>query len=341
MRAAVFKERGRPLQIEEVADPSAGPHDLILKVRDCGLCGSDLHLTESTSALPLPPGAILGHEFAGEVVEIGAAVKHLWCLGDRVAGFPAICCGDSSPCSNKIRRFSCQRMLTIGLGTAPGAYAEYVRISAGSAHRLPEPLSFREGALVEPLAVGLHAVQKARLARGATVLILGAGPVGLATALFARLKGARHVIVSEKAAIRRELATRLGATATLDPARPLLPQVQDLAGAAPDVVFECVGTPGMLDTAMAEAPHGGQVVVLGVCQQPDTIRPLLGIAKELTIQFVLAYTPADFDAVIELLSAGRIDVRPLITEVVDLAGLPAAFEALRVPSQKCKVLLEP
>jgi 2-desacetyl-2-hydroxyethyl bacteriochlorophyllide A dehydrogenase len=341
MRAAVFQDRSSPLQIADVADPTPGPQDLILKVGACGLCGSDLHLTEPGSMLPLASGAILGHEFAGEVVAIGTAVRSQVRIGDRVAGFPALCCGDSTPCPNQTRRFSCRRGLLIGLGTAPGAYAEYVRISAGGAHRLPDNVSFREGALIEPLAVGLHAVDMARLPRGATVLVLGAGPVGLATALFARLLGARHVLVSERAASRRQLAAQLGATAAVDPTQPLLPQVRALAGSEPDAIFECVGAPGMLDLAMAEAPHGGQIIVAGVCQGRDSIRPILGIAKELRIQFVLAYAPADFDYVIDLVAGGRIDPKPMITDIVDLDGLPAAFEALRTPTHQCKVLLEP
>lgn len=341
MRAAVFKAPSQLLQIEEVADPTPGPHDLILRVRACGLCGSDLHLTEPGSMLPLASGAILGHEFAGEVAMVGAAVASEWHVGDRVCGLPALCCGESTPCRNLARPRSCARRLTIGLGTAPGAYAEYVRMTASSAHRLPDSVSFREGALVEPLAVGLHAVDQARLPRGAIVLVLGGGPVGLATTLFARLLGARHVLISEPTATRRELALRLGATAALDPAQPLLPQVQSLTGHDPDAIFECVGAPGLIDLAMAEAPVNGQVIIAGVCQQRDTFRPLLGIAKELRLQFVLGYSPADFDYVIELLASRRIDPQPMITDLVDLAGLPAAFEALRKPTHQCKVLLEP
>lgn len=341
MRAAVFRKHGQALQIEHVADPTPGPHDLIVRVRACGLCGTDLHLTEPGSALPLPVGAILGHEFAGDVVAIGSAATSKWRVADRVAVLPALCCGDASPCRNLARRFRCQRMLTLGLGTAPGAYAEYVRVSASSAHRLPDHVSSRDGALVEPLAVGRHAVEIAQLAPRSTVLVLGAGPVGLAVLMFARLLGAKHVFVSEKSAPRRALALRMGATAVLDPDQPLRSQVQSITGCDPDVIFDCVGAPGLLDLAMAEAAPGSQIVVVGVCQARDSIRPLLGIAKELRIQFALAYTSADFDQVIDSLAQGHIDVAPLITDVVDLDGLPAAFEALRVPNHQCKVLVEP
>ncbi|MGZ6022659.1 MAG: zinc-dependent alcohol dehydrogenase, partial [Rhizomicrobium sp.] len=205
MRAAIFKEMSKPLVIENVPDPMPGAHDIVLKVRNCGICGSDLHMTEPASAMPLALGSIMGHEFAGEVIEVGSAVKHLWKPGDRLAGFPVICCGDHTPCINFTMRGTCSKMLSVGLGAAPGAYAEFVRIGANSGYKLPESVSFREGAMVEPLAVGLHAVDMARMPRGATVLVIGAGPVGLATMLWAKFLGARHVIVSEKAEVRRKM----------------------------------------------------------------------------------------------------------------------------------------
>ncbi len=340
MRAAVFKELSKPLVVETIADPVPGPTDIILKVKTCGICGSDLHMTEPTSVMPLPGGSVMGHEFAGEVMEVGKAVTHLWKPGDRVAGFPVICCGDATPCLNFSGRGACAKMTPVGLGQSHGAYADYVRIGASSGYRLPDAVSFREGAMVEPLAVGLHAVDMAKMARGATVLVIGAGPVGLAVMLWANFLGARHVIVSERAEVRRQMAAKFGATDAIDPAQPLAPQVQKIAGKDADVIFECVGVPGMLMSTMAEAPRGGRIVVAGVCQQPDTIMPLIGILKELELQFVLGYRPADFDYVIAMIAADRIDVGHMVTDIVDLDGLPAAFEALRKPSHQCKVMLE-
>lgn len=341
MRAAVFKEMSKPLVIETVPDPVCGPHDLILKVKNCGICGSDLHMTEPSSAMPLGPGNIMGHEFAGEIVEVGKSVTHLWKSGQRVAGFPVICCGDHTPCINYgLGRGLCAKMLSVGLGQSPGAYAEFVRIGASSGYPLPEIVSYREGAMVEPLAVGLHAVDMAKMPRGATVLVIGAGPVGLATMLWANFLGARNVVVSERAEVRQKMAARFGATDAIDASQPLAPQVEKIAGKPPDVIFECVGVPGLIGQSMIEAPRGCRIVVAGVCQQPDTILPLIGIVKELELQFVLGYRPADFDYVIAMIASDRVDVGHMLTDVVDLDGLPAAFEALRKPSHQCKVMLE-
>jgi (R,R)-butanediol dehydrogenase/meso-butanediol dehydrogenase/diacetyl reductase len=225
MRAAVFREMGKPLAIEPLADPEPGPHEMILKVKNCGICGSDLHMTQSSSVMPLPFGSVMGHEFSGEVVATGGALDGAWKSSDRVAGFPYICCGEASPCRNfGFGNNVCGKGMAIGLGQSHGAYAEYVRIGASGAYRLPECVSFREGAMVEPLAVGLHAVDMARMPRGATVLVVGAGPVGLATMLWAKFLGARHVIVSERAEVRRTMAAQFGATDAIDPAQPLTPR---------------------------------------------------------------------------------------------------------------------
>ncbi|MBV9332340.1 MAG: alcohol dehydrogenase catalytic domain-containing protein [Alphaproteobacteria bacterium] len=340
MRAAVFSEMSKPLVIQAIADPVCGATDLILKVKNCGICGSDLHMTEPSSAMPLPVGSVMGHEFSGEVVEVGRSARGSWHVGDRVAGFPVICCGEHQPCINLSQRGTCTKMLAVGLGASPGAYAEYVRIGAESGYRLPQSVSFREGAMVEPLAVGLHAVDMARMPRGATVLVVGAGPVGLATMLWANFLGARHVIVSERAETRRNMAAKFGATEAVDSSQPLTPQVEKIAGKAPDVIFECVGVPGLIGQTMMEAPRGCRIVVAGVCQQPDMIVPLVGIMKELEVQFVLGYRPADFDYVIAMIATDRVDVGHMLTDIVDLDGLPSAFEALRKPSHQCKVMLE-
>jgi (R,R)-butanediol dehydrogenase / meso-butanediol dehydrogenase / diacetyl reductase len=340
MRAAVFKEVGRPLMVETLETPTPGPCDLILKVRACGICGSDLHMSEAGTMMPLPSGSVMGHEFSGEVVAIGSAIKGEWKEGARVAGFPYICCGDASPCVNVgYGAATCGKGQPIGLGQSHGAYAEYVRIGSSSAHLLPDVVSFEEGALVEPLAVGLHAVDMGKVSRGETVLIIGAGPVGLAVALWAKFSGARHVIVSERAPARIKMAAQFGATDVIDPAQPLAGQVEKIAGKSADVIFECVGNPGMLNEAMMTAARRSRIVVAGVCQGMDTIMPLVGIMKELNVQFVLGYTAQEYAFVIDMIAKDRIEAMAMVTDRISLDALPEAFEALRKPSTQCKVMV--
>ena len=340
MRAAVFKAVGQPLEIETIADPAPAPHQLLLKVHNCGICGSDLHMTETHTLSKIPAGAVLGHEFSGEIVGIGSALKGRYREGQRVAGFPYIQCGVCPACVRGDTAFgACSGATSIGLGQHHGAYAELVTIGGNGAHLLPDSVSFEEGALIEPLCVGLHAVDMAKMERGASVLVIGAGPVGLAVMLWARFLGARHVIVSEMAENRRAIAARFGATDAIDPRSPLTPQVQAIAGKGPDVIFECVGVPGIINSVMMDAPRGAKIVVAGVCQQMDQILPMMGIVKELTLQFVLAYRPADFDYVIEMIAKDRIDVAHMVTDRVKLDQLPGAFEALRKPTTQCKVMV--
>ncbi|MGH0030558.1 MAG: zinc-binding dehydrogenase, partial [Myxococcota bacterium] len=208
--------------------------------------------------------------------------------------------------------------------------------------RLPGSVSDRKGALVEPLAVGLHAVKKAALAPGARVLVVGAGPIGLATALWARFFGAGAVVVSEMAASRRDLSERFGATGVVDPAgEEVGARFAALAGGAPDVVFECVGVPGLIQECVGLVRPRGQVVVVGVCMQPDTILPGVAVMKEVALQFVVAYEKQDFDFTLRMLDQGRIASEEMVTDVVGFDRFSQAFEELKQPTTQCKVLLEP
>lgn len=341
MRAAVFQREGAPLAIEDRQTPTAHTGELVLRVAYCGICGSDLHATEK-STQPLDPGTVLGHEFCGEVAESGADG---WQPGDRVVALPLRECDECRPMGGCRDRLGilCSRTQVIGLAAgAPGAYAEYVRIPAHNALRIPDGLDLRSAALTEPLAVGAHAVRMAGNLLGARVLVIGAGPIGLATLLFAHAAGARHVVISELDAHRRDRAASLGATATLDPAaEPPGPAFARISGAAPDVVFECVGVPGMLRQCIDIAPLHGRVVVVGACRQEDAFVPRIALRKELNIQFVLGYTRDEFALVLDMLSSGRIDAAPLITQVVGFAQLPEMFESLRRPNPNAKVLIDP
>jgi (R,R)-butanediol dehydrogenase/meso-butanediol dehydrogenase/diacetyl reductase len=343
MKAAVFHELGRPLAIETVARPQAAPGELILKVHYCGICGSDLHATRP-GVFVVPDGTILGHEFAGEIVESGAPD---WKIGELATALPNNACDDCraqglGECKDKLGIMCPKNTITGFNTTAQGAYAEYVKVSAKEAIRLPASVQAREGATVEPLAVGLHAVMRGKVAMGEKVLVMGAGPIGLAVTIFAKLAGARDVIVSEFAQSRREAAGALGATAMIDPSREDVAEAfAKHAGGPPDVIFECIGVPGMIQKCIDASRPFGRIAVVGVCMTEDTLTPISGIFKEINIQFVLGYSRPDWHLVLDLLRSGRIDPAHMITHVIDLEQLPATFEALRKPTTQIKVLVRP
>jgi 2-desacetyl-2-hydroxyethyl bacteriochlorophyllide A dehydrogenase len=335
MKAAVFKEVGKPMVVETVDDPTPDANQLVVKVAYCGICGTDLHSTRDGAAT-VPCDSILGHEFVGEVVEIGSELKSKWQKDDRVCSLPFLSCGGCVACVNG-RPFECAELLCTGL-QVPGGFAEFVKVGALETIKLPDTLDMEAAALVEPLAVGLHAIRMARMQAGQRILITGAGPIGLSVALWARALGARDVVVSEFAEQRKVLATKLGASAVIDPAQDLAQQFSDATGGAPDLIFECVGAPGLLQQCIDVAARRTTIVGVGVCEQPDTILPVPALAKELQIQFAIAYTRDDFETVLAMLAQGRIDASAMVTDIVSLEEMPAAFEALRTPSHQCKVL---
>jgi (R,R)-butanediol dehydrogenase/meso-butanediol dehydrogenase/diacetyl reductase len=341
MRAAVFHGVGRRLEIEERQRPAAAPGGIVVRVAYAGICGSDLHATEA-SLVPLEPGTVLGHEFAGEVVD--SAVPE-WRAGDRVIGVPLRECEACRPAGEcrKGLGILCQENRIVGMSEAvPGAYAEYVALGARHALRVPEGIGLRAAALAEPLAVGAHAVRLAGSLYGRDVLVVGAGPIGLAVVAFARFAGARRITVSEIDPVRRARAGTFGATALLDPGAERLGDALARAGiAAPEVVFECVGVKGLIQDCIALAPVRGRIVVVGVNRGEDVIVPRMAIRKELSVQFVLGYQHEDFALVLELMAQGRLDGEALVTRVIGLDELPETFERLRRPGPDGKVLIDP
>ena len=207
--------------------------------------------------------------------------------------------------------------------------------------KLPDNVSSREGATVEPLSVGLHGVNRSQVGPGAACVVMGAGPIGLATLLWCKAKGAEAVVVSELAPARVDLAYKLGATAVVNPQKESpAAKVKEITGREPETVFECVGVKSMLDAAIGMVAPRGQVVVLGVCMEPDQIMPLQCILKEVSLDFVLGYNHAEFAETIAALSSGRINVKPMITDVIGVEDVPAMFQTLRKPTSQAKVIVE-
>jgi len=286
----------------------------------------------------------MGHEFAGEIVAVGKDAKGAhgpWRVGDRVCTMPGISCGSCLAClSGDV--MGCKKLRVTGFGEIGGGYAEYAIGGERMTFRLPDSVSSADGAMVEPLAVGLHAVDVAGLDSGEDVLVVGAGPVGLAVAVWSKILGARRVVVSDPAAHRRELAAKFGATDLVDPSKEeLLPAFERATGHAPRLAFECVGRPGVVQSIAQIAPRGAKILSAGMCMAMDNYMPLVFGAKELTLQFCSYYRRQDYELTLAMLEAGRLDPLPMVTDRIPLEALPDAFERLRRPTTECKVIVQP
>jgi len=340
MRSSVFRGVGRPLSVETTDDPRPRSGEVVLKVCRCGICGTDLHRTERNFAT-YREGVVPGHEFSGEVVELGAGVTGLK-IGDLVTALPYIGCNQCAHCVNGYPA-ACEKMLNLGSDDIAGAYAQYVVTAAPFTLKLPGTLSAEDGALVEPLAVAVRAVRRAGVGPGARVLVMGAGPIGLAIAYWARRAGAGFVAVQASSRRREGFAAAMGADAFITPVQGQLPEetAVSVMGGAPDIVFECIGVPGAIDQAIGAVALSGMVMVVGLCMEHDQWRPLFGLKKEVDIRFSRVYDRREYEIAIDALAAGGVEPRSMITQTVGLDALPEAFEGLRARSDQCKVMLDP
>ena len=358
MRAAVMRDRR--LIVDEVPVPAPASGEVLVRTLACGICGSDLHALKhadkfvetarragNTFVMDLARDVVMGHEFCAEIVEHGPETTRALPVGTRVCSRPVL-----------MRSKGPQ---TVGYSNDhPGGYGEYMRLTEGLLLPVPAGLSTEHAALTEPMAVGLHAVNKANLQPDDAPLVIGCGPVGLAVIAALRLHGVHPIVAADFSRRRRELASTVGADVVVDPARttawqswreaavyrdagraPRLPPWIPGPAVRPAVVFECVGVPGILDSLMATAPRGTRIVVVGVCMEADTIHPMLGISKELNLQFVLGYTPDEFAATLRHIAEGAIPAAPLITGTVGIDGVAGAFEALASPERHAKILVKP
>jgi threonine dehydrogenase-like Zn-dependent dehydrogenase len=338
MRAAVLRE-GRMVCRDDVPDPVPGPGQVLVGVRSCGICGSDLHFAKyGAEVLPLSEemanslgggmnvdlshDIFMGHEFSAEVLEAGPDTD-TYPAGTLVTSIPVLISGQHvEP--------------IVYSNNTLGGYAERMLLSAPLLLPIPNGLDPRHAALTEPMAVGLHAVNKSGVQPGETALVLGCGPIGIAVIAKLRAREVEPIVAVDFSSKRRELATIMGAHQTLDPA-----QGSPFDTVTPAVVFEAVGVPGIIDDVMRRARHGTRLVVVGVCMQPDTMHPFFAIAKEINVQFVLAYDPNEFADSLRAIAEGDIDVTPVITGDVGLEAVGAAFDDLADPERHCKILVTP
>lgn len=337
MRAAVLRD-GRMVYRDDVPEPVPGPGQVLVGVKACGICGSDLHfaahgdeVVEMTAqvaagaggmAVDLKSDVFMGHEFSAEVLEAGPDTD-THPPGTLVTSLPVL--------------LSARGVEPIVYSNSTiGGYAERMLLSAPLLMPIPNGLDLKHAALTEPMAVGLHAVNKSNIAPGETALVLGCGPIGIAIIASLRARGVENIVAADFSPKRRELATAMGAHQTVDAA-----EGSPFDTVKPAVVFEAVGVPGIIDDVLRRARPGTRLVVAGVCMQPDTVHPFFAIAKEINVQFVLAYNPEEFGDSLRALAEGEIDVTPLITGEVGLEGVGQAFDDLADPERHCKILVTP
>jgi len=377
MKAVVCQEA--ELGVADLPGPEPGHGQVLLNVLRCGICGSDLHARHHCDELAdvldeigygdfmrSDQRVVFGHEFCGEVVDYGPGCRKRTVTGSHVVALPMIRRGGEPH--------------AIGLSAkAPGAYAEQVLVEESLMLPVPNGLAPEVSALTEPMAIGWHAVQRSEIGKRDVAIVIGCGPIGLAVICALKARGVRTVVASDFSAARRQLALRCGAEIVVDPAHDSpyetgdrghlseLPAAIDLListmeklqrlpvpwqhvwrtidalGIKPKspVIFECVGVPGVLDGVIASAPLFSRVIGVGVCMGEDRIRPSMAINKEIDLRFVVGYTPLEFRDTLHMLADGKLDATPLLTGLVGLDGVPAAFDALAKPEQHAKILIDP
>ncbi|WP_245269367.1 zinc-binding dehydrogenase [Bradyrhizobium japonicum] len=342
-----------------MAEPRPGAGQVLVKTLACGICGSDLHarqhahrlaeMAQKTGRKPmdLSRDVVFGHEFCCEIVDYGAGTARKLKPGTRVCSLPALV----TPGGIEGIGYSNDNI---------GGYAEAMLLSEALLLEVPNGLAPEHAALTEPLAVGVHAVAKANIRGGEVPLVIGCGPVGLAVIAALKLRGLHPIVAADYSPARRALAARLGADVVVDPraSQPYAAwaehaQMSDAEKAArppfqamlpalkPAIIFECVGVPGLLQQVFEGAPRDARIVVVGVCMESDRNEPMLGIMKELNVQYVLGYTPEEFASSLRLIAEGQVDAAAMVTAEVGLDGVAKAFADLANPEAHTKIIVQP
>jgi threonine dehydrogenase-like Zn-dependent dehydrogenase len=358
MKAAVFRKGS--IVVDTLPDPGPAKGQVLVRTLACGICGSDLHAAKHTHqfvslakragnrwSMDADRDVVFGHEFCCEVIDHGPNTPARLAPGTLVCSMPLTLAGEAVQ----------------GIGYSndiAGGFAQYMPLADRMLLAVPNGLKARHAALTEPLAVGWHAVEHARLAPDDVPLVVGCGPVGLAVIAGLVVKNIHPIIAADFSPARRALALKMGADIVVDPAetspyetwgQTATPPGYDgsryaqLFGLGPKVrpavIFECVGVPGMIQQVMEGAPAGARIVVVGVCMETDRFEPFFGIVKQLNMQFVLAYTAREFAESLHFIADGKVDVSPLITGTVGLDGVSDAFADLANPERHAKVLVDP
>jgi 2-desacetyl-2-hydroxyethyl bacteriochlorophyllide A dehydrogenase len=317
MRAAIIDKPGS-VRIGEVPDPTPAPGELVLRVGACGICGTDLHIAAGEFP-PTPYPIVPGHEFSGEVVAAGSDTGG-WQVGDRVAGDPSLFCGQCAPCRAG-RGNLCENWGAVG-DTVDGAFAEYVSVPAAGCYRMPDSLTWEQGALVEPVSCAVHGVRRIGVEPGERFLVTGAGTMGLLMQQLLQNGGASVTMVDLNTA-RLPRARELGAAAVAG-------SVDELDGERFDAAVDCTGVAAAIDAVFAALHRGGRLMIFGVAPAEArlALSPFRIYNDELTIVGSMAVLHS-YGAALNLVASGAVDTTPLVTHGLPLARFPDALDLVR------------
>ena len=331
------------LMLEEIPMPVPGPGQVLVKSRACGICGSDLHMTRHTNeifdlyaALGIVSAEatadlriLLGHEFCAEVVSYGPDTQQTLPAGTRVTSVPFLLSEDGQ----------------LGVGVTPGvhgAYSEYFLLQAELLLQVPDNVPDEAAAMVEPLAVGLHAVNRSGVSPAEVALVAGCGPIGLACIAALRLRGIPTIIASDPQADKRDLALRFGASHAVNPVENDEMQLcAELAGDSRSVIYECVGVAKLVPDFLQRAPQRACIVFTGLHTADITLNVAFATVKELDLIFSYYYQPEEFASSLQSLADEEIDWQAMYSASVGIDGVPAAFDVLMKPNDHVKVIVQP
>ncbi|OQO89870.1 zinc-dependent alcohol dehydrogenase family protein [Saccharomonospora piscinae] len=318
MRAAVVDEPGR-IRVGDVGEPKPGPADVVIRVGACGICGTDLHIADGHFP-PTPYPIVPGHEFAGEIVEVGQDAPGGWAVGDRVAVDPSLFCGHCGPCRAGHGNL-CANWGATG-DTVDGAFAEYVAVPASTCHRMPEGMTFAQGALVEPVSCAVHGIRRVGVEAGERFLVMGAGTMGLILQQLLLRAGAKVTVV-DRNADRLPRATRLGADAVAGDAA-------ELDGETFDAAVDCTGAVPAIEAAFDRVRRGGRLLVFGVAPEEArvSLSPFRIYNDEITIVGSMAVLHS-YGAALDLVAQGAVDTDELVTHSLPLERFGEALELMR------------
>jgi 2-desacetyl-2-hydroxyethyl bacteriochlorophyllide A dehydrogenase len=318
MRAAIIDKPGS-IRVGDVPDPKPGDLQVVLKVGACGICGTDLHIADGHFP-PTPYPIVPGHEFAGEIVELGADVPGEWRVGDRVAVDPSLFCGYCGPCRAGHGNL-CANWGATG-DTVDGAFAEYVAVPAANCYRIPDEMTWQQGAVVEPVSCAVHGVRRVGVEAGERFLVVGAGTMGLIMQQLLQRAGAEVTVVDRNTA-RLGRATELGA-------RAVAGDVTDLDGERFDAAADCTGAVPAIEAAFDSLRRGGRLLVFGVApeQARVALSPFRIYNDEITVVGSMAVLHS-FGPALDLVASGAIDTAPLLTDTLPLEQYPEALDLMR------------